>query len=140
MHASFRRRYLDILNRTLNPLTLAAAKRGRGPFSVIRHVGRKTGRTFETPVILAGHPDGFIAELTYGPGVNWYRNITHSGGEIEHLGATYRILSVESLDPGEAVRAFTRVQRVVLRVLRRRDFRLIRTSPVPSDPRAWARP
>jgi len=39
--------------------------------------------------------------------------------------------SVKSLDPGEAERAFTRVQGFVLRVLRRRDFRLIRTSPCP---------
>ena len=32
----------------------------------IRHVGRKSGHTYETPVILASVPEGFIADLTYG--------------------------------------------------------------------------
>lgn len=32
------------------------------------------------PIIVAGVPEGFIAELTYGEEVNWYRNIVAAGG------------------------------------------------------------
>ncbi len=52
-------------------------------------------------------PDGFIAELTYGTEVNWYRNIVKSGGEIGHRGRMYRITSVEEYPRG-GLRAFGR--------------------------------
>ena len=74
------RGFLWVLNHTLNRVTMRLAKWGRGPFSVIRHVGRRTGRAFETPVILARVPEGFIAELTYGDTVNWYCNVVAAGG------------------------------------------------------------
>jgi hypothetical protein len=38
-------------------------RRPQGP-RTIRHVGRKSGRSYETPVILVALPEGFIAELT----------------------------------------------------------------------------
>nr|WP_208382346.1 nitroreductase family deazaflavin-dependent oxidoreductase [Microbacterium ulmi] len=114
------------MGRTLNPRTLAAAKRGRGPFSFVRHVGRRSGRTFETPLVLARVPDGFVAELTYGADVNWYRNIVAAGGEIGHRGRMHRIVSVENLDRDAGLRAFGGFRRILLRILRRHEFRLIR--------------
>jgi hypothetical protein len=59
-------RFIWLLNNTLNRVTSAIARSRHGPFSLIRHVGRKSGRSFETPLILAKVPEGFIAELTYG--------------------------------------------------------------------------
>src|SRR4051812_50056213 len=74
------RRFLWMLKNSLNRLTIRIARSGRGPFSLVRHVGRRSGRTYETPVILARVPQGFVAELTYGAGVDWYRNIVAAGG------------------------------------------------------------
>jgi hypothetical protein len=54
-----KRRFLGVLNRTLNRVTSRMARSGHGPFSLIRHVGRRSGRTYETPVILATVPEGF---------------------------------------------------------------------------------
>jgi hypothetical protein len=68
-----RRGFFALLKRTVNPLAMRAARSGRGGFCVVRHVGRKTGRTYETPLIVASVDDGYIAELTYGPNVSWYR-------------------------------------------------------------------
>ncbi len=56
------------------------ARTGIGPFSLVRHVGRKSGRAYETPVILAKVPGGFIAELTYGDQVDWYKNVMAAEG------------------------------------------------------------
>ena len=68
------------------------ARPGRGPFSLVRHVGRKCGRSYKTPVILVKVTDGFIAELTYGEDVNWYRNIVAAGGRVVvHHHREYRI-------------------------------------------------
>jgi len=47
---------------------------GHGPCSLIRRVGRKSGRTYETPVTVVQVPEKFIAELTHGEQVNWHRN------------------------------------------------------------------
>ncbi|WP_221586186.1 hypothetical protein [Microbacterium sp. G2-8] len=77
-----RRRFLDILGRAPNPLTLRAAHSGRGPFSLIEHVGRTSRRVYEVPLILAPVEGGFITELTYGTNVNWLRNIEKAGGRI----------------------------------------------------------
>ena len=131
-----KRWWLGLIQRRLNPLTLDLARSGRGPFSLIRHIGRKTGRTFETPVILGETADGLVAELTYGTGVNWYRNIVAGGGEVLHRGRWYRIDAVEPSGVDVGRRAFGAAARVVLAVLRRREFRLLRVAPIdaPSDP------
>jgi hypothetical protein len=134
MAGRFKKGFLAVLNRTLNPLTLRAARRGRGPFSLVRTTGRKSGRTFETPLILAESPDGFVAELTYGDRVNWYLNLRASGGEIEHRRRTYRVLSIEDLPADAGLRAYGGVRAGILRMLRREQFRLIRVEPVAATP------
>ena len=93
-----KRGWLTILQHTLNPLTLRMARRGVGPFALVRHTGRKSGRTFETPLILARVPGGFVAELTYGPEVNWYRNLVAAGGgTILWKGRPVTIVGIEPM-------------------------------------------
>ena len=93
------RGFLWVLNHTLNRVTMRLAKWGHGPFSLIRHVGRKTGHAYETPVILARVPEGFIAELTYGDTVNWYRNVATAGGcVVLFRGKEYRVTAIEPYD------------------------------------------
>src|SRR4029450_3747726 len=77
---TLRQRFFWVLKHTLNRLTTRLARSGHGPFSLVRQVGRKSGRTYETPLILAEVPQGFVAELTYGDKVDWYRNIVAAGG------------------------------------------------------------
>jgi hypothetical protein len=124
----FKKRFLAVLNRTLNPLTRRAAHAGRGPFSLVEHVGRRSGRTFEAPLILARVPEGFVAELTYGDDVNWYRNIVAGGGRVLWRGRWYRIERVEPYGVQAGLRAFGAPASWVLRLLRRREFRLLRAT------------
>ena len=46
--SAIRGRFLWLLKNTLNPITSRIALTGHGPFSLVRHVGRKSGRTYET--------------------------------------------------------------------------------------------
>lgn len=118
--------FLTVLKHTLNPLTLRAARAGRGPFSLVRHVGRTSGKTFETPVILARRPDGFVAELTYGPQVNWYRNIVAAGHcDIVYKGVEHHIDRIEPCSTEDGLKAFGNPRAVVLRILRRHEFRFL---------------
>ncbi|MDT0165771.1 nitroreductase family deazaflavin-dependent oxidoreductase [Actinotalea sp. AC32] len=121
-----RRRLLRLLGRTLNPWTLRAARAGRG-FALVRHVGRRSGRTYETPLVLAPVPGGFVAELTYGPRVDWYRNVVAAGRCVVVVrGVEHVVVGVEPLAADVGRAAFGPAARLVLRLLRRREFRLLR--------------
>jgi deazaflavin-dependent oxidoreductase (nitroreductase family) len=112
-----------ILKRTLNPVTLRAARRGRGPFSIVTSIGRKSGKTYETPIIVQPTDGGFMIELTYGDQVQWYRNVLAAGGcRLTYKGIEYDVTGIEPVDPAAGLAAFPPSQRRILTVLRRKHF------------------
>jgi hypothetical protein len=113
-----KQRFLWLLKHTLNRVTTRLARAGWGPFSLIRHVGRSSGRTYETPVILAEVPEGFIAELTYGVG----------GCVVIHHRREYRVTQIEPCSAEYGRSAFPAAARFILDATRREEFRLLRTS------------
>ena len=53
-----------ILNKYIfNPITLTLTERGKGPLSVVYHVGRHSGRTYRTPVLASFVDDTIIIPL-----------------------------------------------------------------------------
>jgi deazaflavin-dependent oxidoreductase (nitroreductase family) len=123
-----RSRFLWLVNHMLNRVTSRVARSGRGPFSLIRHVGRKSGRTYETPVILAKIPEGFVAELTYGENVNWYRNVVAAGGcVVVHHRAEYLVTAIEPWSAERGRNAYPAPFRLILKATGRNEFRLLRT-------------
>lgn len=123
---SIRRRWLWLLKNTLNRGTVRLARAGRGPFALVRHVGRKTGKPYETPLLLAAHGPDFVAELTYGPDVAWYRNVMAAGRcSVVVKGVEHEIDRIEVCPPEVGMRAFGYPAAAVLKVLRRSDFRLL---------------
>lgn len=123
----FKRGWLTFIKHTLNPLTLAMARRGLGPFALIRHTGRRSGNTFETPLILARVPEGFVAELTYGPEVNWYRNVVAADrATVVWRGREFDVIGVEPIETAAGLSAFGPPASWVLQLLRRHEFRLLR--------------
>jgi deazaflavin-dependent oxidoreductase (nitroreductase family) len=126
---AMRHGWLWVLKNTLNRWTTRLARSGSGPFSLVRHVGRKSGTTYETPIIVAATTGGFVAELTYGENVNWYRNIVAAGGcELIVDGAPHRVIGIEPYPSDAGRRAFGPAPRLVLTLLRREEFRLLRTA------------
>ncbi len=63
-----------------NRFILAIAKSGRGPFSIVYHVGRKSGRMYRTPVLASYVDEMIIIPLSYGENVDWLRNVLAQGG------------------------------------------------------------
>lgn len=130
--STIRKRYLWVLKNTLNRVTVRLASTRFGPFSLVRHVGRKSGRGYETPLILAVVPAGFVAELTYGANVDWYRNVVAAGGcVVVHRGKTYRVSAVEECSAECGRSAFPAPFRQILRAAGRTEFRLLRTDERP---------
>jgi len=66
-------------SRATRPLALRTAGARGSPVSVVRHVGRTSGRPYETPVVAARADDGFVIALPYGRGTDWLRNVLASG-------------------------------------------------------------
>jgi hypothetical protein len=114
---------LVVLKHTLNPITLRLGKSSFGPFSLVRHVGRKSGKVYETPIIVSPVADGFVDELTYGADVDWHKNVMAAGGcTLVWHGKDYVINKIEPMDTETGRAAFPIPQRWVLKVLGRTHF------------------
>jgi deazaflavin-dependent oxidoreductase (nitroreductase family) len=61
-------------------------------FAIVIHKGRRSGRTYRTPVNIFRSNDGFVVALTYGSGRDWVKNVLAAGGcQIEYRGSTVRL-------------------------------------------------
>ena len=72
-------------------------------------------------------PEGFIAELTYGDTVNWYRNVVAAGGcAVLYRGKEFRVTAIEPCDAAMGRAAYPAPARTVLKLTGRNEFRLLR--------------
>jgi deazaflavin-dependent oxidoreductase (nitroreductase family) len=68
------------VNRSVtNPRVMRTAGSAQTQTSVIAHVGRKTGRVYETPVDIISTTTGLLIALPYGTRVDWLRNVVAAG-------------------------------------------------------------
>jgi deazaflavin-dependent oxidoreductase (nitroreductase family) len=68
------------LNRTtMNPRVMRTAGTAGTQTSIIEHVGRKSGRAYETPIDVIAAKTGFLIALPYGTRADWVRNVVASG-------------------------------------------------------------
>jgi len=86
--------------RTLNPAILGFAGRSQGPYAVVHHKGRSSGKTYTTPVNVRPTPEGFIIPLYYGRNVDWCRNVLAAGScTITWKGIDYSVVEPEVIEP-----------------------------------------
>jgi len=106
----------------LNPVLGRFARSRHGPVAIIRHVGRRSGKPYETPVFAFPVAGGFVIALTYGREVDWYRNVMAAGRcvVIWHR----QEYTIERIEPMELQMA-----RPLLPQPFRATFRLVRTMP-----------
>ncbi|HUG17036.1 MAG TPA: nitroreductase family deazaflavin-dependent oxidoreductase [Thermomicrobiales bacterium] len=66
---------------------------GRAPgMGMVRHVGRRSGRAYETPVNVFARDGGYIIALTYGADTDWVKNVLAAGGcELRTRGRVARL-------------------------------------------------
>ncbi len=116
-----------VTNRISRPLA------GRLPgFAVVTHVGRQSGRAYETPVNMFRDGERYVFALTYGADSQWVKNVMAAGGcEIRTQGTTVRLCEPRiftdpdrHLVPGPV--------RVVLGLLDVSDFLSMRPAPAQS--------
>ena len=67
------------LTQATRPLAMRSAGKDNSHTSVVRHIGRRTGRTYETPVVAVEHEDSVLIALPYFERTDWMKNVLASG-------------------------------------------------------------
>jgi deazaflavin-dependent oxidoreductase (nitroreductase family) len=101
---------------------------GRAPgFAIVEHVGRRSGRTYRTPVnIFRNGEDRYVIALTYGRDSQWVRNVLAAGGaEVVTRGRRMRLVEPVVIRDQQRTMMPAGV-RSVLGVIRVDDFMVLR--------------
>lgn len=95
------------LTQVTRPLAMRSAGSERSNTSIVRHVGRRSGRTYQTPVVAVGHDDSFLIALPYGKRTDWAKNVLAKGQAtvITH-GQTYEVDEPHLIPIAEATMHF----------------------------------
>jgi deazaflavin-dependent oxidoreductase (nitroreductase family) len=94
-------------SRAMKPLALRSAGKPGAYASVIRHVGRQSGRQYETPIGTVPTDEGFVIALPYGPNTDWLKNVLASGAAtIVADGKTYSVDQPEVVPTDDAAPLF----------------------------------
>jgi deazaflavin-dependent oxidoreductase (nitroreductase family) len=103
----------------VNPLVLLVAGRRWMPVvGILRHRGRRSGRTYATPIGMRRLGDSFVIPRTFSDNAAWYLNIKAAGGaNVKYLGRTYQLVEPEVVDYATAKPAFPRYELVQFRVI-----------------------
>ena len=95
---------IRVATRLFNPLAMLLAGTRLMPlYGVLIHRGRKSGKTFRTPVVVRPTSDGFIVPMPWGEGTDWYRNVRAAGEcTIRWKGRAYVEVRPEVIDTQKA--------------------------------------
>jgi deazaflavin-dependent oxidoreductase (nitroreductase family) len=109
-----------VTNRVLGPLA-----RYLPGFAIVSHVGRRSGRTYRTPVNAYRRGSGYVIALVYGADSQWVRNVLAAGGaDIETRGRRLHVVGPEVVrDPARSL--VPRPVRVPLRLADVAEFMLL---------------
>jgi deazaflavin-dependent oxidoreductase (nitroreductase family) len=121
------RRLAHFNRRVTNRITRHVAWWAPG-FAIVTHVGRRSGRTYHTPVNVFRDGNRYTFALTYGRDADWVRNVLAAGGcEIRTRGRTVRLEQPELFTDQTRARVPAPV-RVVLGAIDAQDFLALEVS------------
>jgi deazaflavin-dependent oxidoreductase (nitroreductase family) len=93
-------RFRKVVKRYVNPITRPVAK-NLPTFAILTHRGRKTGRSYRTPINVFRRGTEYFFFLTYGSDVEWVKNVAAAGScSIETRGRVVELVDPELItDP-----------------------------------------
>lgn len=120
-----------------NPRVLRSAGEPGASASVMRHVGRVSGRSYETPVGPFAVGDAFVIALPYGPGADWVRNVMANGSAtLVHEGRTVPLHEPEVVSVAEVIADLPSSEQRTLRLFGVDECLRVRPAPVGDRPSA----
>jgi deazaflavin-dependent oxidoreductase (nitroreductase family) len=99
---------------------------------LVVHRGRRSGRSYQTPVSVFPAKDGYVIALTYGAATDWVKNVLAAGGcELRTRGRSIRLTEPRLYQDTDR-RQIRLAERQVLRLLRVTDFLALKADTTPS--------
>ena len=96
----------------LNPLMLRLAGKRFWYASVVEHSGRRSGKTYSTPVVADRVGRDILIPLPYGTQVDWVRNVLTAGSAtVVRKGETLAVGAPELIDSTQALPLLPRNRR-----------------------------
>jgi deazaflavin-dependent oxidoreductase (nitroreductase family) len=93
------------------------------PFALLVHTGRKSGRRYETPIMVFRHGDDYLIALTYGGDhTDWVKNVVAAGCCDLRLAGRTHPMGAPRVYQDESRTGIRPVERRVLRLLGTTDF------------------
>lgn len=117
------------LSRRVARFNRAVTNRGLGRvapwlsgFGVVHHLGRRSGRTYRTPVNLFRSGRTYTVALTYGSGADWVQNVLAAGTCDLETRRTLHHLVEPGLSVGAGAVAMPLLVRAILRIVAVDEF------------------
>ena len=125
------------LTRLVNGPAVRLAGSSVLPFwALVRHRGRRSGRTYATPVAARPTAEGFAIPLAFGETADWCRNVIAAGGGVVRWGGReHRVVDPVIVDTDAALAAFAPFERRALRIMGIRRVLLVRKDDSLNAPR-----
>jgi deazaflavin-dependent oxidoreductase (nitroreductase family) len=106
-----------------NNMTRDISGTERSSWGLLTHVGRRSGRTYQTSLGTCTYRDGFLLPLGYGTHTNWYRNLMAAGaGTLTWKGTTYQLERPELISGSDPMHAWRLRDRILLHLAGMHDF------------------
>ena len=116
-------RLRTFVKHVINPIMRNAARSAHGPFALLRHVGRRSGKKYEIPIMVWRMKDGFMIVLTYGRNTDWLRNLQAAEqGSLRWHKREYVFKRPELIDAKTAEPALPSFIRFVLRLRGQHEY------------------
>ena len=111
----FSRRRAEFNRRVTNPLVRRIS--GWVPaWSIVEHVGRRSGKTYRTPVSMFRTTDGVAVLLPYGTDTDWVKNLkAANGGQVKLGGKIFRVSEPRIVATADAVESVKPPWRQIMR-------------------------
>ena len=98
-----------------NRIFLMISGRRLRAYSVVRHLGARTGREYTNPVSAYPLEDGFVIPVLYGPESRWVRNALATGRlTLRTMGRDHPLTNPELVTASRALAAVPCWQRTML--------------------------
>ena len=120
------------VTRLFNPLALRLAGHRWVPvWAVLHHRGRRSGRTYATPVAVLVTPETFVIGLPWGPNTDWVRNVQAAGEcTVTWRSREWTCTEPALVDRDVAVAAANRFERRVISVVTFPAFLQLQRAPL----------
>lgn len=114
----------------LNPVMLLLAGKRFWYASTISHTGRRSGKTYVTPIVADRVGEHLYVPLPYGTQVDWVRNVLTAGeADVVRKGDHYHVVSPELVSATQALPELPRDRRRTFERVRIGHFLRARIRP-----------